>query len=174
MNVTIIIRGTKEYPKITLMDSAITGESGIRIAENIAVNPDDLQEVIEKVSRAWDKNESHSGFEWMSIELDLKNEVKAAVQNAPESTETTEETYAITSELIGDCEPATVAEITEIVNGWETPGWQYAVEESGDELRIYAYRKDGDESTPSRYTDWQMVTDSYGYIVAGELIAHAS
>jgi len=77
--------------------------------------------------------------------------------------------YEIDCDLIGDSEPATKAQVQEIIDAWEPyEGWRLELEASDDELRLYAYR-DGDEdnNSPSRYTSWIMVTDDYGYIVIG-------
>lgn len=82
-----------------------------------------------------------------------------------------EPVYEITSDLIGDSEPATLEEIQDMVAGWDEdyPGWLLKIETSGDTVRLYAYR-DGDEGdrTPSTYTPWIMVTSDYGYITLAE------
>lgn len=80
----------------------------------------------------------------------------------------TETTYEITSELFGNSEPTTITEVTQMVAEWESDGWTYEVEESDNELRLYAYRDASEERSPSVYTMWQMVTDDYGYIIIGE------
>ena len=84
-----------------------------------------------------------------------------------------ETVYDIDSDLFGDTPMATFAEIDEMVSQWEkVEGWIFDVEESGDELRVYCYRKLVNPSTeytatPNLHTDWTMVTKDYGYIVVG-------
>jgi hypothetical protein len=103
-------------------------------------------------------------------EQSMMTDVRQYLNSIPVDEPETEDLYEITSDLFGDCEPSTITEITEIVEMWESDGWRYEVEVCGDELRLYAYRENSDNYTPSVYTPWVMVTDDYGYLVIGEEI----
>lgn len=72
--------------------------------------------------------------------------------------------YEITTDLI-ESAPATIQQVRAF--GLEYPGWNIEIEAAGEELRMYATRDGSDDSTPSRYSDWEMVTPDYGYLVIG-------
>ena len=82
-----------------------------------------------------------------------------------------ETTYIITHELMGDCVPATAAEVRALVRDWNTEDWSYHVYEAGDGLRIYATRNQGSETinAPGNHTHWHETTsEDEFYIVVGE------
>ena len=71
-----------------------------------------------------------------------------------EHQETSEETFEITSEFVGESEDATIEQISEIVKSWdEYLGWELSVKRSGDEIRVYAQRQYNGrfENLPSEY-----------------------
>jgi hypothetical protein len=81
-----------------------------------------------------------------------------------------ETTYEITTDLI-ESEPATLAQIRAM--SFEYDGWMIEIETSGSEVRAYAHRDGSDDNTPSRYSDWTMVTPNYGYLVIGHEVINA-
>lgn len=89
-----------------------------------------------------------------------------------------EDTYNLT-EIESDF-PVTEDEARDIYTEMckDDDSWDYSMEASGDELRLYAERCDlnvaddfGEEwsNTPSRWEMWVMITDDYGYIIVGEI-----
>lgn len=86
---------------------------------------------------------------------------------APESESNDE--YVVVTDLIEAYEPVTLAQIESVVSEWDYEGWTLETTPSSEEVRVYAYRSDSEDRTPSRYTDWIMVTPEYGYIVVAEI-----
>ncbi len=82
--------------------------------------------------------------------------------------EVEEPAYEVTSDLIGDGS-ATLSDIESLVSGWRYDGWSLETVVRGDEVRVYAERN-GDyyDSRPSRYENWTMVTDDYGYVTVAK------
>jgi hypothetical protein len=84
--------------------------------------------------------------------------------------------YRNTHEIFGDEYEATIEEYQGMLNDWEADGWNYTLEASGNELRVYAERTedfdwdapDNYHSTPNEYVSWTMITSATGYIVIGE------
>jgi hypothetical protein len=90
------------------------------------------------------------------------------------------ETYILT-EIDSDI-PMTESEIRALYAELtaDSTDWNYTVETSGDQLRLYATRCNPEtvddfdavwEATPSHYTDWMMVTRDYGYTVIAEHVS---
>jgi len=67
------------------------------------------------------------------------------------------------------------SQLESLIDDWDTDGWTYSVQTTGDEIRVYCQRdtlyfaKDDDPNynQPGQYTDWVMFTHDEGYIVAG-------
>lgn len=80
--------------------------------------------------------------------------------------------FKITSDLFGNGGDVTVSEMNDMISDWpdDYEGWEFEVEERGNQLRIYCNRADSEDRTPSLYTDWIMTTPDTGYIVVGESI----
>lgn len=74
--------------------------------------------------------------------------------------------FEITSDLFGDG-IATIDDIMSMLPDYD--GWDIDVEHTGTELRMTAERYDATTDTPSRYDNWTMTTDDYGYMIIGEI-----
>jgi hypothetical protein len=84
-------------------------------------------------------------------------EVRAFLNSLPEL-------YEVVSEYVGDSEPATLEEITEIVSDWEYEGWTLEVHTHGDDVLMYAYDETGDAERPNSFSHgWTEVTPNIYY-----------
>lgn len=76
--------------------------------------------------------------------------------------------YEITSDLLGECENATLDQIQELLPKIE--GWRFKIEDRADALRLYCYREGSEDRSPDQFTNWIMVTDDYGYTKIGHAL----
>jgi len=81
--------------------------------------------------------------------------------------------FQITSDLFNDIDTlVTLKDMQSNIPQYD--GWVTKIVDSAGELRIEAERLESDdaewERQPSRYDNWVMVTDDYGYLVIGKEI----
>lgn len=84
-----------------------------------------------------------------------------------------ENRYIVESELFGDSEPLSVDEAVEIVEGWDDlpEGWEFSIDESFGQLRLYAYEYEEDAEPLYRSVNWVKVTpDTYYHVIGRERV----
>lgn len=98
-------------------------------------------------------------------ETTMMNAVMNFLQGLPE-------VFTVVSELVGDSEPATFAQLVDVVAGWEPyDGWTLEVHDDGDEIRVYAYDATDEADIPNSFAmDWYRVRDDIFYHVLARRI----